>query len=136
MEPHRPDKGQCQILRGCLVRLEYLPSPTTHGVAARASEMPDLRPAHQTDQRLCCARVELKRVCGGRCAHGRAHGGLKSVEPREDVLSVLVGRRCCIAVGLDRERCGEIRIVKLGNASIINVRCLYLLVGCTRDGPA
>ena len=57
MEPHHPDKGQGQILRGCLVRLGYLPSPTTHGVAARASEMPDLRPTHQTDRRLClCAR--------------------------------------------------------------------------------
>jgi hypothetical protein len=85
---------------------------------------------------FACARVELKRVCGGRCAHGRAHGGLKSVEPRDHILSVLVGRRCCVAVGLDRERCGEIRIVKLANASIINVRSLYLLVGCTRDGPA
>ncbi len=67
---------------------------------------------------FACARVELKRVCGGRCAYGRAHGGLKSVEPRDHILSVLVGRRCCVAVGLDRERCGEIRIVKLGNASI------------------
>jgi len=53
VEPHRRDKGQGQILRGCLVRLEYLPSPTTHGVAARASELPDLRPTHQTDRRLC-----------------------------------------------------------------------------------
>ena len=75
------------------------------------------------------ARVELKQVCGGRCGHGRAHGGLKSVEPRDNVLSVSVGRRCCVAVGLDRERCGEIRIVKLANARIINVGAYIRLYG-------
>jgi hypothetical protein len=88
VEPHRLDKGRCQILRGRLVRLEYLPSPTTHGVAAPASEMPDLRPTHQTDDRLCLracraetglwwkvrARASARRTEVGRATRSRSVG--------------------------------------------------------------
>ena len=88
MEPHRPDKGRCQILRGCLVRLEYLPSPATHGVAARASEMPDLRPTHQTDRRLC---LRARRAETGSWRKVRARASARRTEVGRATRSHSVG---------------------------------------------
>jgi len=88
VEPHRPYKGRCQILRGCLVRLEYLPSPVTHGVAARASEMPDLRPTHQTDDRLC---LRARRAETGSWRKVRARASARRTEVGRATRSHSVG---------------------------------------------
>ena len=44
--------GRSLSQRACLVRLVYLPSPTTHDVAARGSEIPAPRPTHPTAPRF------------------------------------------------------------------------------------
>src|SRR5260221_10559416 len=57
--------GQSLSQRACLVRLVYLPSPTTDDVVARGSEIPAPRPTHPTAphfyQRAFRAGTDLRR---------------------------------------------------------------------------
>ena len=130
MEPHRPYKGRCQILRGCLVRLEYLPSPVTHGVAARASEMPDLRPTHQTDDRLC---LRARRAETGSWRKVRARASARRTEVGRATRSHSVGVETKVL------RCGRLGSREVwrdtdceaGECEDNQRRCLYSLVGCT-----
>lgn len=77
------------------------------------------------------ACVELERIRGGAGAHrSGAHGGLESIEPRDYILTMLIVRRCGIAVLFDRERAGQIWIVYLENGKQVDKvtvsTCIFL----------